>query len=129
MQKKPENINIAHVICFIYLYFAHVSDGDLSKEEMNVIFDKIQAWLDESVEGTLEVFEEACDWYHSCVIEEKIATVRFYSQNLKEMGGLSEEHIGIICRELMEIANADGNVSEEEVELATLIARDLGVEI
>ena len=129
MQKKPENINIAHVIYFIYLYFAHVSDGDLSKEEMNVIFDKIQAWLDESVEGTLEVFEEACDWYHSCVIEEKIATVRFYSQNLKEMGGLSEEHIGIICRELMEIANADGNVSEEEVELATLIARDLGVEI
>ena len=45
------------------------------------------------------------------------------------MGGLSDDHIGIICSELMDIANADGNISEEEIELATLIAKDLGVDI
>ena len=31
------------------------------------------------------------------------------------MGGLSDEHISIICAELMQIANADGNITEEKV--------------
>ena len=42
------------------------------------------------------------------------------------MGGLSDEHISIICAALMQIANADGNITEEEMELAVEISKDLG---
>jgi hypothetical protein len=124
--KEPENINVGHVICFIYLYFAHVSDGDISKEEEDVIFLKLKTWMGGSTDYTFEVFKEAYEWYASGVYEENTAHVKYYSKNLKEMGGLSDEQISIICAELMEIANADGNISEEEMGLAIEISKDLG---
>ena len=125
--KKPENINVGHVISFIYLYFADVSDGEISDEELDVIYAKLKVWMEgTSKEYTLEVLKEAWEWYGSGVREENTAQLKFYAKNIKEMGGLSDEHMSIICAELMQIANADGNISEEEMELAVEISKDLG---
>ena len=66
------------------------------------------------------------EWYESGVPEENTAQLKYYSKNLKELGGLTQEQILIICAELMEIANADDNISDEELQLAIEISKDLG---
>ena len=42
---KPVNINDAHRVAFIFLYFATETDNKLATEELMVISDKIEHYI------------------------------------------------------------------------------------
>lgn len=123
---KPDPVKFEHVLAFIYLTFAHQTDGDLSSEERDTINTKVGEWMgDDATRGQInKTIDEAIDWYNS-VKENRIQTMAGHLSLIAEH--LSADAKKAVYADIQAIAEASGKVTKTEREWLELIKKDLGI--
>ena len=131
---KPVKIFNAHVYAFYYIYFAKITDGALSKEELFTISDKITLWvMNDFPRGQLEakvrsIVQEAKLWYDSLPSKarekEIIKICNWLKKHLSEYGDYHKDFL----QDLVDIAKSDGNFNEKEKDLIYHTAEQWGIE-
>ena len=120
----PENITGAHVLSYMYLLFGHMTDGDLSEDEIITIKRLIKEW---GVDDPDTVVKEAFDWI--CSFESKEDQIGQMIDNLPALkGNFGEKGCGVILKDIVQIAKSDGNYDDDEKKWASNIAKHLGIE-
>lgn len=123
---RPDPTKLEHVLAFIYLTFAHQTDGDLSKEERDTITIKVGEWMgDDATRGQInQAIDQAIEWYNS-VADKRIETMAHGISLVAEH--LSADAKKAVYADIQAIAEASGKVTKTEREWLELIKKDLGV--
>ena len=50
---KPQDPSALHILAFVYLTFSHVTDGELSREEVETIARVLHGWLPEANDAVI----------------------------------------------------------------------------
>jgi len=129
--KQPPTL--IHCLGFIYLYFAHTSDEELTKEEFMTVNEKVNQWMDllEEDGDSMIVFQDTFSWWKSEMISDDVdinKTILYLVENLSSLYGLKDVHLRIIGGDLMAIAEADGKESDFEKSWIMKVLRKMGLE-
>lgn len=129
----PQELNVFHVLSFVYLSFAHQTDGELADSERTTITTKVGEWMgDDATRGQINsVIDEAIDWYNSIPgpsgeenprIDEMVKYIdvlKGYFEDVKNRRA--------IYADVEAIVHADGTVSEVETAWLQLLKKGLEV--
>ena len=126
---QPEPLKMIHCLSFLYLTFAHQTDGELTDDERSIIRTKLREWCSEgtdldAVDGFMD---SAVDWYNGLDADARIGTMAMIAATLKD-DGFSVEQRGTVLSDLISIAKADGNYDETERKWAGLLAKEMEIE-
>ena len=110
--KQPEPLLFGHMLAFMYLTFAHYTDGKVTNEEMAVVSIKIGEWMDEGDDGSSTV-SETIDWYNS-VKAVRSDVFGYMLARFKKMTQWNDDQLTAVLDDLVSIAKADGNYDEAE---------------
>ena len=126
---QPEPLKTTHCLAFLYLTFAHQTDGELSDDERSVIRTKLQEWCgdDTSMSAVSDLMVEAFDWYNGEDHENRIGLMAFIASQLKDEG-FSETSRKAVLSDLISIAKSDGQYDDLEREWAQLLAKEMEIE-
>ena len=126
---KPDPCLDIHFLAFMYLTFAHQSDGDLDSEERSVIRTKLHEWCPEgtSLSQVDEYTDEAIGWYNTVPGEDRVGEMAKIAFLLKE-ADYSEEARRAVLSDLVSIAKADGNYDEVERGWVGILAESMEVQ-
>jgi uncharacterized tellurite resistance protein B-like protein len=124
---KPQNPSALHVLAFVYLTFSHVTDGELSHEEIDTIARVLHGWLpDATNERISHVLVETAAWVNGIGSdEERLAQVETYAHLMKEQ--MSEKQRSAVLVNLIELARADGKITVTEEQLIARLTAILGL--
>ena len=117
---KPKNITTTHQIAFIYLYFASETDKQLATEEMMMISNKVENWINKDVNNSLklnawDILSESLNWLSSLTPSQKETEFILIFDSFKEQCSSSQKIT--IIEDLKEISKSDGVVLEAEKKL------------
>ena len=104
----PENWTYSHAVVFVFYTFATVTDGELSKSEVEELMQQCANW------GIpVDTFEEANAFFFSGMTYGHANTwaTRMWLSITKE---LDSDSLGTMVQQLKKIANADGTVTAGE---------------
>ena len=129
----PNDVNYCHVLSFVYLAFAHQSDGELTDSERATIITKVGEWMgDDATRAQVNtLFDEAIDWYNSVPgptgeenkrIEEMVDYIGVLKNHFENV-----DQRRAIFADLVAIVEADGSVSETEKGWLGLVKKQLEV--
>ena len=118
---------LVEALAFLYLTFGQATDGTLTAEEMRTLASKLQKRApDLSLEDLGLLLRRTVDAYKtSGTREDKIDRAQAHAQVLRD--AVDETMREDIVGDLMAIAGADGEVSEEELAFIERTAQTLGV--
>ncbi|MDC0718795.1 TerB family tellurite resistance protein [Nannocystis bainbridge] len=124
---KPQNPSALHILAFVYLTFSHVTDGELSHEEIDTIARVLHGWLpDATNEQISHVLVETAAWVNGIGSdEERLAQVETYAHLMKEQ--MSEKQRSAVLVNLIELARADGKITVTEEQLIARLTAILGL--
>lgn len=119
---------LAHALAFLYLAFGQATDGTLTPEEMRTLAAKLGTRAPElSLEDLGQVLRGAVDAYKAIGSrEDKIAAAQGRAAMLRD--AVDDAMRRAILGDLVEIAKADGDVSDEELAFIDQTAATLGVQ-
>ena len=125
---EPEPLKVIHCLSFLYLAFAHQTDGELSDDERSVIRTKLQEWCSEGTDmSTISTFmDETIGWYNAVEADDRINTMAGIAATLKDEGFTEDQRRAVVA-DLVSIAKADGNYDETERKWVKLLAADMEV--
>jgi hypothetical protein len=124
--KMPKEMNIAHSFTFVYLTFAHLTDGELADSERETILVKVNEWIpDQTMAVTRVIMDETIDWYNSLNNEQRLESM--VAQLLVAKEHLTLEQRRAIYNDCVDIANADGTAHAEEGRWLELMKGNLGL--
>ncbi len=111
---KPQNPSALHILAFVYLTFSHVTDGELSHQEIDTIARVLHGWLpDASSDVISRVIVESAGWVNGLATdEERLAQAETYAHVMKEQ--MSEKQRSAVLVNLIELARADGKITARE---------------
>lgn len=111
---KPQNPSALHILAFVYLTFSHVTDGELSHQEIDTIARVLHGWLpDASNDVISRVIVESAGWVNNLASdEERLAQAETYAHLMKEQ--MSEKQRSAVLVNLIELARADGKITARE---------------
>jgi uncharacterized tellurite resistance protein B-like protein len=111
---KPQNPSALHILAFVYLTFSHVTDGELSHQEIDTIARVLHGWLpDASSDVISRVIVESAGWVNGLASdEERLAQAETYAHVMKEQ--MSEKQRSAVLVNLIELARADGKITARE---------------
>ena len=117
---KPVNINDAHRVAFIFLYFATETDNKLATEELMVISDKIEDYITEEYKtktqlNSWQVVTETLNWYTGLSSENKKNTFSKLILSLKR--NFTESQKEYLIKDLNILADSDGEFLDTEKKL------------
>ena len=117
---KPININDAHRVAFIFLYFATETDNKLATEELMVISDKIEDYITEEYKiktqlNSWQVVTETLNWYTGLSSENKKNTFSKLILSLKR--NFTESQKEYLIKDLNILADSDGEFLDTEKKL------------
>ena len=117
---KPVNINDAHRVAFIFLYFATETDNKLATEELMVISDKIEDYITEEYKtktqlNSWQVVTETLNWYTGLSSENKKNTFSKLILSLKR--NFTESQKKYLIKDLNILADSDGEFLDTEKKL------------
>ena len=117
---KPVNINDAHRVAFIFLYFATETDNKLATEELMVISDKIEDYITEEYKtktqlNSWQVVTETLNWYTGLSSENKKNTFSKLILSLKK--NFTESQKEYLIKDLNILADSDGEFLDTEKKL------------
>lgn len=121
-----------HMITFIYMGFAHLPDGKISKEESKEIEQKVARWMKVSYKNINtynDVVSQTSEWYNSMPDEEKISTLLNMAATLHKQEFMTEEHCKDLMSDIRDIAVADGRFGEKEKHLHDMVAKEFGINV
>lgn len=114
-----ENIefSVAHILGFIYLAFAHQTDGVLTKEEHVEIWRKIRdrSRSEYTYIRFAQIMDETTDIYRKKMNDDNIMDIVLeLASDLKEFPWFTKKQRRLCIKDLIEIAKSDGNVETQE---------------
>lgn len=112
--KRPTNISTAHILGFVY-YFQSSIDGCIDDIEVETIIKKIAKWIPQDTNYTdyYEIIEDAAMWFSSAARNGKLVReMEAFLPTLRNVYAPDELHK--IFGDMLELANADGELSPEE---------------
>ncbi len=119
------NWSILHDISMVYLIFAHSTDSELSKPEIETIVARLQDWQPRlSPEEVQEIVREALQFYaggpEAAALQQSVEAIRDRLPLMQRIALLDD---------LAEIAEADGSFKDQERELIGVFANAWRVHI
>lgn len=121
-----------HMITFIYMGFAHLPDGKISKQESDEIEQKVARWMKVSYKNINtynDVVSQTTEWYNSMPDEEKITTLLKLAATLHKQEFMTVEYCKDLMSDIRDIAVADGRFAEKEKQLHDMVAKELGINV
>ena len=114
---KPINITNAHRVAYLYLYFATETDQQLASEEMMVISDKVENFLNKNMDinknlNSWDIVSETLNWFNSLSATDKTINYQKLIETLKE--NFNDEQKACFLNDLKELAKSDGVFLEAE---------------
>lgn len=124
---KPQNPSALHILAFVYLTFSHVTDGELSHEEIDTIARVLQGWLPDATSDQISrVIVDTAAWVNGIASdEERLAQAETYAHLMKEQ--MSEKQRSAVLVNLIELARADGKITATEEQFIGHLTRTLGL--
>lgn len=124
---KPQNPSALHILAFVYLTFSHVTDGELSHQEIDTIGRVLHGWLpDASSDVISRVIVESASWVNGLASdEERLAQAETYAHLMKEQ--MSEKQRSAVLVNLIELARADGKITAREEGFIANLTNILGL--
>lgn len=117
----------AHALAFLYLTVGQATDGTLTADEMRTLADKLKKRAPElSLEQLGVVLRETVATYKQAgTREQKLEQAKGHASTLRDL--VDEDMRRAIVDDLRAIAEADGNVSDEELAFIDQIATTMKV--
>ncbi|MCY0994162.1 TerB family tellurite resistance protein [Nannocystis pusilla] len=124
---KPQNPSALHILAFVYLTFSHVTDGELSHEEIDTIARVLHGWLPDATSDQISrVIVDTAAWVNGIASdEERLAQAETYAHLMKEQ--MSEKQRSAVLVNLIELARADGKITATEEQFIGHLTRTLGL--
>jgi len=121
-----DQVQLAQTLAFLYLTFGHVTDGVLTSEEMRTLAAKVRERVPSlSRDEVAKVLRQIVDVYKTVgSVEQKLDAAR--NQALQLRHHVDDAMRRAIMGDLVEIAKADGFVSDEELALIDELSTTLG---
>lgn len=125
---KPENPSALHILSFVYLTFSHVTDGELAQTEIDAIAKALQGWLPEAPGGVIRrVIVESAAWVNALSDDdERLAQAEEYVHLMKQQ--MNEKQRSAVLVNLIELARADGRITEREEQFISRLTDILGMD-
>lgn len=125
VQRRGEEWGIIHEVAFIYVIVAHSAGDGLQSEEIDVILERLQEWQpDLSEEQARDVLRVALQVYGDDsvgdLIHDSVETLKKTLPDVQRLAVLDDLH----C-----IAQADGDLTDDEREMITFLARAWDVNV
>jgi uncharacterized tellurite resistance protein B-like protein len=113
-------------LAFLYLTFAHASDGAISGEEMRTLASKLRDWDPHAtLESIGETLKTAVEQYKQLGVRaDRLAKAGACADSLANQ--LEPSQRFTVLAQLREIAEADGTVTADEESMLAEIRRRLG---
>lgn len=125
--KQPEPLYLGHMLGFMFLTFAHFTDGDVTDSEMETIREKLSEWMADSDPTGINTLSETIDWYNSTG-SARLDVLSYIAGRWREMSKWNDELITCILDDLVSIAKSDGRYDDEEKRWVNLIAKKLDID-
>jgi uncharacterized tellurite resistance protein B-like protein len=124
---KPDNPSALHILAFVYLTFSHVTDGELAQSEIDTIARVLQSWLPEAPGGIIRrVIVEAAGWVNDLPDDDaRLAQAEEYVHLMKSQ--MNEKQRSAVLVNLIELARADGRITEREEQFISRLTDILGL--
>jgi uncharacterized tellurite resistance protein B-like protein len=124
---KPANPSALHILSFVYLTFSHVTDGELAQTEVDTIARVLQEWLPEAPSGVIRrVIVESAAWVNGLEDDDKrLVQAEEYAHLMKEQ--MNKDQRAAVLLNLIELARADGRITEREEQFINRLTEILGV--
>ncbi|MGB1013680.1 MAG: TerB family tellurite resistance protein [Nannocystaceae bacterium] len=124
----PENMSAIHILGFLYLSFTHSTDGELSGEEIKKVAEILKKWVPNAPDsGINQVMIAAGGWYNSLRSDdERLAALKSCTDKLDE-GLKSQNQRDAVIMSLIQLARADGKITESEEKFIADVTAALGV--
>lgn len=124
---KPANPSALHILSFVYLTFSHVTDGELAQTEVDTIARVLQEWLPEAPNGVIRrVIVESAAWVNGLEDDDKrLAQAEEYAHLMKDQ--MNKDQRAAVLLNLIELARADGRITEREEQFINRLTEILGV--
>ncbi|MCX4243564.1 TerB family tellurite resistance protein [Paraliomyxa miuraensis] len=119
---------LAQALAFLYVTFGHATDGTLTQEEMRTLAAKLGTRAPElTLEDLGQVLRSAVSAFMAVPTREaRISTAQTHATILRD--ACDDAMRRAILSDLVEIAKADGQVSDEELAFIDQTAATLGVQ-
>lgn len=98
-------------LAFLYLAFAHSTDGNLNPEEMRALAGKLREWAPNTELGDIGVLLKGAVGNYKAA-SDKLSKAREMTTDLRSR--LDDAQLGKVLADLEAIAAADGHTSPEE---------------
>ena len=114
---------------FLYLTISHLSDGDLSKEEVLKIGLIVSEWTDLDQEESAQIVEETRAWFIALAMNEddKISDMLTTCISLLDQKMDHTAHKTVL-EDLVAVGKADGNFDDVEKGYAKMMGNALGID-
>lgn len=124
-QARGEDWGLIHELAFLFLVVAHIANNELSDDEISVILERLQEWQpDLSPDEAREVVRSSLQVYvegeQEALIRESMTTLKNALPDVQRLAVLDDLH----C-----VARADGQVTDNERDLITSLARAWDVNV
>jgi len=118
-----------HILTAIYLLFGHLTDGELTKDEIKKATDKIHEWTPgDDIEVTNSIFIEVFEEIEK--FENSDALVEFMEDMINRVPEFISEkkYLRAILEDLVAVAKADGKFDENEKNMIDVLSKLWNVE-
>jgi uncharacterized tellurite resistance protein B-like protein len=124
---KPQDPSALHILAFVYLTFSHVTDGELSREEVETIARVLHGWLPEANDAAISrVISESAAWVNSLPSDDdRLMQAATYAHLMRDQ--MNEKQRSAVLVNLIELARADGKITSKEEAFIAKLTEILGL--
>ncbi len=130
---KADRITPFHLINFLYIGFAHLTDGQITDKEYAEIQKSSAKWFKvdySNISLFNQILEETTQWYNSIESDnEKYQTLLEIATQLGSLKELTKENKKDLLSNLRDIAVADGRFGDNEKRMHDVLGKNLGINI
>ncbi len=130
---KADRITPFHLINFLYIGFAHLTDGKITDSEYAEIQKNSAKWFKvdfTNISLFNQILEETTQWYNGIESEnEKYQTLLEIATQLGQLKDLTQDNKKELLSNIRDIAVADGRFGDSEKRMHDVIGKKLGVNI
>lgn len=125
---KPHDPSALHILAFVYLTFSHVTDGELSREEVETIARVLQGWLPEASSDVISrVIQESATWVNSLASDDdRLMQAATYAHLMRDQ--MTDKQRSAVLVNLIELARADGKITAKEEAFIAKLTEILGLQ-
>lgn len=127
-----ENPTFFHLLTFLYIGYAKISNNDIPLEQEMSIKRKIAQWLDLSFRNVDQyemVMKESLTWFNSVPEKEQKAHLLMVANQISKVDEVDDIVIKKILSEIRDIAVSNGLFQQSEKILHDELAKMMGVNI